>query len=196
MKVNTNGACRYELSHWTIALPCGKPKHYTNSQGWKMEYGKDPTTGLYGLKVDDIDDFGKTPDYFTVTFTVCAQDFECKDKLSDWSPKVAYKAGKCVGYERIEGADEIDEDPDGPVCKAYPNPYVDRMCFEWTADRDDEVWLDLLDMNGNHVKSLYRGKVYRGERYKVECGDLTRSMYIYRFKSKYKTSYGKVCKIR
>jgi hypothetical protein len=196
MQVNTNGACRYELSHWTIAIPCGKPKYYSNSEGWKMEYGKDPTTGLYGLKVDDIDDFGKTPDSFTVTFTICAYDYGCKDELSDWKPKVGYKAGQCVAYDRIDIDDEVDEDPDGPICKAYPNPYVDRLCFEWTADKDDDVWLDLLDMNGNHVKSLYCGKVYRGERYKVECGDLTKSMYIYRFKSRHKTSYGKICKIR
>lgn len=196
MEVNTTGACRYDLSHWTLAIPCGKPKNYSNSEGWKMEYGKDPTTGLYGLKVDDIDGFGKMPDSFTVTFTVCSDDSYCKDKLADWDPEVAYKAGQCVAYETVEGDDGGGYEPEGPICKAYPNPFADRVTFEWTADHDDEVWLDLLDTQGNHVKSLYCGKVYRGERYKVECGDLTRSMYIYRFKSKQKTTYGKVCKIR
>lgn len=196
MVVTTNGNCRYDLSHWTLAVPCGKLKHYSNSERWKMEVGKDPTTGLYGLKVDDIDNFGGSPGSFTVTFTVCSDDSHCKDKLEDWDPKVAYKAGQCVAYEIVGGEDPIYEKPEGPVCKAYPNPFADKLTFEWTADKDDDVVLDLLDTQGNHVKSLYCGRVYRGERYKVECGDLTKSMYIYRFKSQKKTSYGKICKIR
>lgn len=196
MEVRTNGECRHDLSHWTIAIPCGKVKDFSNSQGWKMEFGKDPTTGLYGLKVDDIDGFGGDPGSFMVTFTICSDDYQCRNKLEDWDPKVAYKAGQCVAYEEIDGGTVVDDEPEEPVCKAYPNPFADRLTFEWTADRDDDVMLDLLDTQGNHVKSLYCGRVYRGERYRVECGDLTKSMYIYRFKSQQKTSYGKICKIR
>src|SRR5690606_37423196 len=155
-----------------------------------------PTTGLYGLKVDGIDNFGGAPDSFTVTFTVCSDDYHCNNKLKDWNPKVAYKAGQCVAYEKVEGEGPIYEEPEGPVCKAYPNPFADKLTFEWTADTDDDVVLDLLDTQGIHVKSLYCGRVYRGEQYRVECGDLTKSMYIYRFKSKKKTTYGKICKIR
>src|SRR5690606_29528426 len=55
MEVATNGNCRHDLSHWTVAIPCGNVKYYSNSENWKMEFGQDPTTGLYGLKVDDID---------------------------------------------------------------------------------------------------------------------------------------------
>jgi hypothetical protein len=161
-----------------------------------MEFGQDPTTGIYGLKVDDIDGFGGHADSFTVTFTVCTDSYECKDKLEDWNPGVAYKAGQCVAHETIDGEDEYPEDPDEPVCKAYPNPFADRLTFEWTADHDDDVSLDILDAQGNHVKSVYCGKVYRGEQYKVECSDLTRSMYIYRFSSHKKTTYGKICRIR
>ena len=196
MEITTNGNCRYDLSHWTVAVPCGKISHYSNSENWKMELGKDPTTGLYGLKVDDIDNFGGFPDSFTVTFKVCSDDYHCKSELKEWEPKVAYKAGQCVAYDKVTGEDPVYEEPEGPVCKAYPNPFTEKLTFEWTADEDDDVRLDLLDTQGNHVKSLYCGRVYRGERYKVECGDLTKSMYIYRFNSKKKTSYGKICKIR
>src|SRR5690606_7922823 len=44
MTVSTNGLCRHELSHWTLAIPCGKISNVSNSRGWKIEYGKDPTT--------------------------------------------------------------------------------------------------------------------------------------------------------
>jgi SprB repeat/Secretion system C-terminal sorting domain len=196
VKISTDGACRHDLSHWTIAIPCGSVENYSNSENWKMEYGKDPTTGIYGLKVDDISYFGKSNDYFTVRFTVCTDSYDCKDKLEDWSPTVAYKAGQCVAYETLDLKDEYSDDPEAPVCKAYPNPFVDKLTFEWTAKRDDDVCLDILDAQGNHVKSLYSGKVYRGEKYKVDCSSLTSSFYIYRFCSRKKTTYGKICKTR
>ncbi|MEX1239211.1 MAG: SprB repeat-containing protein, partial [Cyclobacteriaceae bacterium] len=96
MEVNTNGLCRHDLSHWTLAIPCGTVSNYSNSRGWKMEFGKDPTTGLYGLKVDDINGFGKEGESFTVRFTVCKAN-DCE--LSGWDPTVAYKAGLCVGVQ-------------------------------------------------------------------------------------------------
>lgn len=195
VKVGTNGECRHDLSHWTIAIPCGTVKNYSNSENWKMEFGKDPTTGIYGLKVDDIGSFGKSDDFFTVRFTVCTDSYDCKDKLEDWKPTVAYKAGQCVASETIDPG-EVHGDDGGPVCTAYPNPFTDKLTFEWTAERDDDVCLDVLDSRGNHVKSLYKGRVYRGEKYKVDCSNLTGSLYIYRFTCRKKTTYGKICRIR
>src|SRR5690606_24287791 len=38
MVVNTTGLCRHDLSHWTLAVPCGTISNVSNSRGWKMEY--------------------------------------------------------------------------------------------------------------------------------------------------------------
>src|SRR5690554_1128329 len=55
-KIKDNGCIRYTLevthdgkvaralSHYTVAVSCGKVYHVTNSEGWKIEYGYDRKT--------------------------------------------------------------------------------------------------------------------------------------------------------
>jgi hypothetical protein len=189
--VSTNGNCRHDLSHWVVAIPCGEVKNYSNSENWKMVIGKDPKTGLYGLKVDDIDGFGKTEDSFTVTFTVCSDKPSCSEMLEDWKPLVAYKAGQCIAYDKL-GDDS--EDPD-PVC-SYPNPFRDNIKFRWTCREDDYVDLCIVDKTGRDVRRVFRGEVRKGKTYEFECSgeDLREDLYIYKFTSRRKTSYGKLMK--
>src|SRR5688572_24973455 len=81
LRVSHDGTCRYDLSHFTVALPCGTIENLSNSRNWKQEIGKDPTTGLNGFKIDDIPSFGKDGDNsFTVNVTVCS-DSSCLEKL-------------------------------------------------------------------------------------------------------------------
>ena len=48
--------CRYDLSHLTVEIPdCFEILSYYNSMDWSMDYtALDPTTGVTGIKVDDI----------------------------------------------------------------------------------------------------------------------------------------------
>jgi hypothetical protein len=104
LKISHDGTCRYELSHVTFQLLCGNIRTINNSENWKQEIGKDPTTGLVGFKIDDIGDFGKgEPFSFTVDVTICS-DTSCLRQLG----VVAYKAGQCVDY------DTLDYDPPLP----------------------------------------------------------------------------------
>jgi phenolic acid decarboxylase len=98
-------------------LPCGDIKKLSNSQNWKQVIGKDPTTGLWGFKIDDIPSFGKdSKTSFTVKVTVCS-DSTCLEKLG----VVAYKAGQCIDYDTLEyevtgggnGGGDGDGDSDG-----------------------------------------------------------------------------------
>jgi len=194
--VNTTGNCKHELSHWDIAIPCGNITNTWNSQGWAMEIGKDPTTGLHGLKVDNIDDFGKEPETFKVKFTVCG-DKSCEETLHTWNPIVAYKAGQCIAYDtlNLSGGDDNDHDEDdGKIC-AYPNPFHGKLKFTWECDADDYVELDIIDKCGKEVNKVYKGKVTKGESYSFECDgeNLNEDIYIYRFTStKKKPQYGKL----
>ncbi|HOY49466.1 MAG TPA: hypothetical protein PK281_08700 [Flavobacteriales bacterium] len=192
--VSTNGNCRHELSHWDIAIPCGNVTNTWNSGGWKMEIGKDPTTGLNGLKVDDIDGFGKEPATLKVTFTICG-DYACKETLKDWAPVVAYKAGQCIAIDTL-GHDDDNGDDGVKVC-AYPNPFHGNLKFDWKCNEDDYVELEIIDKCGRQVHQVYKGNVRKGESYSFECNDenLKEDMYIYRFYSgKRKTQYGKLIK--
>src|SRR5687767_13168286 len=73
MKVSHDGDCKYALSHFTIAVPCGDVGGLWNSQNWKQSVGLDPTTGLQGIKIDDINEFGNQAlREFTIKFTLCS----------------------------------------------------------------------------------------------------------------------------
>lgn len=187
IEVNANGFCRHDLSHWTLAIPCGSISEYSNSEGWKMLIGKDPTTGLYGLKVDDISDFGKREDAFTVRFTLCSTS-SCD--LSDLEPVVAYKAGQCVAFETTGTTNILSEE----AISVYPNPFSEAIHFEWTAKKT-HVNLQIIDQYGNIVTSGNAASV-AGNPYAItlETSHLPRGMYYYRLTADGKTHHGKISK--
>lgn len=169
--VSTDGSCRHELSHWTIAIPCGVVSNYSNSEGWKMQYGQDPTTGLYGLKVDDIDGFGKRVSSFTVSFTLCDED---KCNLADWSPLVAYKAGLCVSKETVE--------PETPLSmiSVYPNPFEESLKFEW-HDTGEQAMLLIVDQYGTILgRTTNVSRESEKSLMTFEAANLPRGIYYYR----------------
>lgn len=173
IEVSTTGRCARELSHWTIAIPCGDISNYSNSQGWKMEVGLDPTTGMYGLKVDDISSFGKEAGSFTVRFTLCNMNCD----LRGWDPAVAYKAGQCVATENV-----VLENLRGITTSvaAYPNPFTDVIHFEWQASTM-QVNLDIVDQYGNvvlHSSSAERDG--KGNFIDLHASSLPKGMYYYR----------------
>lgn len=106
MRISLNGECAHALSHYTVEIPeCANIMGVSNSEGWAQEIAiTDPTSGLYGFKIDEIQGFGEDNDdleSFIVNFTICP-DASCETDLSCWSPKVAYKAATCVFYEETE----------------------------------------------------------------------------------------------
>ena len=96
---------------------------------WEMELVKnDPTTGLSGIKIDDIPAFGKDPDLtsFMVYIKLGAQDQACLEELSCFAPVVAYKAATCV-YEEQTTSDCVDDTNNTEVISTYPNPTLDYV---------------------------------------------------------------------
>ena len=187
MKVSTNGLCRHDLSHWTLSLPCGEISDVWNSSGWAMVIGQDPTTGLYGLKVDDIHGFGKAGESFTVRFTIC-QSNNCD---TAWNPEVAYKAGQCVATANIV----VDQSLLFTANVAtYPNPFNDVIHFEWRAVQEG-MSLEIIDQYGNMV--IHSTKATRStDRFylDIESSSLPRGMYYYRLTIDGKTYNGKISK--
>ena len=108
IKVSYDGTKGYGLSHYSIEIPCGTVSNISNSENWKQVFGIDPTTGVYGLKIDDISGFGEDgADDFTVKFTWCS-DSSCTKDLG----VVSYKAGRCVDYDTLDH--EFPEPPQPP----------------------------------------------------------------------------------
>ncbi|HYW95176.1 MAG TPA: SprB repeat-containing protein [Bacteroidales bacterium] len=112
LRVFTDGRSSYALSHFVVALPCGTVSEAYNSRGWRMEMNvQDPTTGLSGFKVDNIQGFGEdaTRDSFTVSYTVCSPDTECLDLVKS-NVTVSYKAGGCTFFDDITDVDDSGND--------------------------------------------------------------------------------------
>jgi hypothetical protein len=98
IKVSYDGTKTFALSHYSMAIPCGEIKDASNSKNYPMVFGKDRTTGVYGLKVDNVNGFGdRGQDSFTVTFTWCSSS-SCDKTIG----VVAYKAGQCVDYDTLK----------------------------------------------------------------------------------------------
>ncbi len=104
LEVKAADSCNYALSHFMVSVPYGTITEASNSDGWKMEYPvTDPTTGLSGIKVDDIEEFGEYgSDSFLLTYTVCLNDSSSMSLLTNETIEVAYKAATCVFFEDIK----------------------------------------------------------------------------------------------
>jgi len=112
IKVSYDGTRSFGLSHYSIGIPCGEVKDVSNSENWKQVFGKDPTTGVYGLKIDNISGFGERgADSFTIKFTWCA-DNSCARELG----VVSYKAGRCVDYDTLSSGDDPEDDTTIHTC--------------------------------------------------------------------------------
>lgn len=186
--VSTTGGCKHELSHWTIEIPCGNISDASVSEGWTIESGLDPTTGLSGLKVDEISGFGKSPDAFRVQFTVC-YDARCPDR---WAPVVAYKAGRCVSYDTL--SIQVSGSQGSLEVNAYPNPFREELTFEWTSRTDTYGILEIFDQFGHRVGVIYEGAIESGIRYEraFPGTELIAGIYYYKFTSGSKSVRGKL----
>ncbi|MBI9064451.1 MAG: hypothetical protein JEZ14_20870, partial [Marinilabiliaceae bacterium] len=62
--------CTHALSHFSAEILCGTVTDASNSGNWIMELNNtDPTTGITGIKVDDISGFGEEGQSGSFTLT-------------------------------------------------------------------------------------------------------------------------------
>jgi len=64
-------------------------------------------------------------------------------------------------------APEEEEEPSHGGCKPkvvdiYPNPFKDKVHFEWTASKNEHVRLEVYDSRGHRVSVVYEGPVKAG----------------------------------
>ncbi len=198
-EVSHNGNVKYGLSHYTIGVPCGNVSNVSNSEGWLIEFDLvDPTTDLYGFKIDDIHGFGESdnPESFQVTFTVCSEDDDCTIGLEDWSPVVAYKAGLCVDYDTLGNATNTDnhnvtnnQDDEGAQSNArltfmrfdvYPNPYSNgqKLNVDFShVNVGQGIRLDIRDVTGNSVFTRDVSIQLEAENIELQLNELKTGIY-------------------
>jgi hypothetical protein len=153
LQIITDGSCAHELSHVVIGTEGDHVVDPSNSRGWKMEWNSlDPTTQLFGLKVDDIEGFGKDEgDELTISFTMCGEPAE-------YLP-VAFKAAQCVARDTVP----VKMIEGGTVeASAYPNPFTEAATIEVMIASPTDATLEIFDIHGNLVKKLHKGELSAG----------------------------------
>jgi len=165
VEVSNDGNCRHALSHYSVNVPCGEVSNISNSRNWKVEIGKDPTTGLNGFKVDDIDGFGEAndPGKFQVEFTVCRNNSDCTSGQDCWDFDIAHKAGQCITTESLA----LCTNNPGTSENQDPDTNHDNTDCLASAAKGHAVWIQgylngkngefMFDSNGGSVKQFADG---------------------------------------
>jgi hypothetical protein len=188
--ISTDGNCKYDLSHFVIAVPeCAEISGYSDDANWPLVLGKDPTTGLTGLKVDNVNNFGSQPRSFNLTFKLCWSS-ECSDQIKNWNPVVAYKAGQCIAYDTLHNSSS------SVSFMVYPNPSRDSFCFDITPEHDDEVTIEMYDQQGIKVCEI-SSRIYTSDKntIKVNASNLRQNLYTYRLRTSTRTYTGRILKL-
>ncbi|HCW06203.1 MAG TPA: hypothetical protein DGG95_02435, partial [Cytophagales bacterium] len=188
--VSTDGNSRYGLSHTVISIPCGQLSGYSDSGNYPLVVGTDPTTGVTGLKVDNVNNFGDQPASITVEFTLCYST-DCATVLQNWNPVVSYKAGLCIAY------DTISVQSGGSVTTAYPNPFQSTFQIDVTATTNDVVSVDVCNQYDQKILSSISVPVTGNvkNQIKIDASALQPGIYIYKMRTSTSVYYGRVLKL-
>ncbi len=153
IKVSYDGSRVSGLSHYSIAIPCGEVKNLWNSEGWKMVFGKDRTTGVYGLKIDDISGFGGgRADSFTIKFTWCSSS-SCTKDLG----VTAFKYGQCVSYDTLNNNKPGNPDTTPPQTCSTLSASLQKINATCASSTDGQLQVVVQDGAAPFVYSWSNG---------------------------------------
>jgi len=87
-----------------------------------------------------------------------------------------------VGTKSSEIATNISPDVEKANLKVYPNPFSDRLRFEFVSPESVNARIDLYDMTGRMVKTIFELPIEGGTMYNAEFKPdvIISGMYIYR----------------
>jgi len=171
-------------AEFIVDIPCGTVSNITNSGDWTVEtHVVDTTTGLTGFKIDNIQDFAQSQqaESFTVGFTICADDAVCQEALDCWQPVVAYNSGQCIVYDTLQVTCDVSTLSEGTTLTTYPNPIeeIDQAVVEITLEEASFVTLEMYDLSGNLVTTLFEGEAAQGvHQFSLEGLTLNGDIYI------------------
>jgi hypothetical protein len=87
---------------------------------------------------------------------------------------------------------------DGNSLQVFPNPFSKQTTFNFTVEKESEILLDILDLNGGVVKRLVEGRLSSGKKTFYWDGsnenrsNLSAGVYYYRFVMNENTTFGRI----
>ncbi|MCW3788438.1 SprB repeat-containing protein [Plebeiibacterium sediminum] len=194
MWVYTDGTCDHELSHFTIGLENATINPVSNSEGYPTEKNfTDPTTGLYGLKIDNISNFGQSgADHFKIEFEACFNSGILPEYL-----QVAYKAANGYSMQLINLFSDGNSDQ-GIEIKAFPNPFKDNINFTIVSKETADGELAIYNTYGEKIKSIFSGTFLANIEYTFtyQGDDINDRLLFYKLTSNKGVVQGKLLKIK
>lgn len=183
--VTYNGDKSYGLSHATLSSSCGNLMPVYTDLGI-FETGTDPTTGVDGIKVDEIKGFGETKEEetFSFTFELCSGDCETG---SEAEFVVAYKYGQCVSYDTVY----FKVDGNTTTTAVYPNPTSSSVSFNLSdiMSNSKDVRVELYNPFGTKVKEV---NFKTSDEISLNVTGLPADIYTYRITSDRAVETGKI----
>jgi hypothetical protein len=99
-----------------------------------------------------------------------------KGDYTNWNS--ADFCGNCVPKKAELKADVLT----GPVIRNYPNPFSEKTTIMFILPADNHVTLDIYDLSGKLIQTLYNDNVVNSQEYKVEFDGTTLPTGIYIYK--------------
>lgn len=192
-EISTDGNCRHGLSNFTMAIECGRTSDVWNSLQSPVEMNfTDPNNGLWGFKVDNIQNFGENnlPESFQVGYIFCPDDEYCADLQSYWEPIVAYKAGNCIIYDTLD----VSVLPGfTPQVRVAPNPSTGPITFTFTIPGKGFAKLEIIDAFGDRILLPLNGTFTQQQRLHrtLDTQLLIPGIYFYLLTTNYGTTSGR-----
>jgi hypothetical protein len=79
----------------------------------------------------------------------------------------------------------------------YPNPFITNTNIQFTASESGNTTVELYNISGAKVRTLFSGNVIQGQIYNVKAGDpgLPKGIYIYKLSNGNQKSTGRIIKV-
>lgn len=80
----------------------------------------------------------------------------------------------------------------------YPNPFTTKTSIRFTAAETGSAVVELYNISGAKVQTLFSGNVYRGQEYHVRIGEaqLPQGIYIYTISNNNRRYTGRITKLQ
>jgi hypothetical protein len=177
----------------------------STDNSWSITSGANSATAVYTAGAS-----GSTATFtLTITKNGCSQSCtyvanSCtvKDNTgggdpSSSEPCVQTTIAQVVVAEPIVESARVAEEEIQFNLDVYPNPFTDKLNFEWTATANDNVRIEIFDQLGNRITVLFEGTVTKGQHYTFDwtAYGLTEHIYYYRFTSSTVSENGKLVRM-
>ena len=163
-------------------------------------------TGNYGFMVSAIDGQitrGGGIDKFRIKIWdlnhegTIVYDNNITDTDENAQPATAIEGGSIVIHSEQSKSEELESDispkVESPILRLYPNPFSESLQFEFASPVNGNARIEIYDVSGRHVKTIFNNQVEGGVYYKADFKPNTEinGIYFYRMKLGEAAYFGK-----